>query len=161
MRSWKFSNSLSSVMFFRKESSVLIPGFDLSLSRDTNSTVSRLKWGTNSFTHEPLWVVTHTAWFTKSVDSKFSRVLIGSRKYNSEYPWIFTVLGRDSKWLLFSRQFRMRWNFSGEWKSCSNKYQETDKIWPVGVYCSKKFLFDFYPTDLVNTKTTTPLRVGL
>ena len=71
MRSWKFSNSLSSVMFFRKESSVLIPGFDLSLSRDTNSTVSRLKWGTNSFTHEPLWDVTHTAWFTKSVDSNF------------------------------------------------------------------------------------------
>ena len=25
---------------------------------------------------------------------------------------------------------------------------------------TKKFLFDFYPTDLVNTKTTIPLRVG-
>ena len=86
MRSWKFSKSLSSVMFFRKGSSVLIPGFDSSLLRDVNSTVSPLKWGTvtvlpmnlcgswrtppgvtvemrhsNSFTHEPLWVVTHTA----------------------------------------------------------------------------------------------------
>ena len=36
MRSWKFSKSLY----------VLIPGFDSSLSRDANSTVSRLKWGT-------------------------------------------------------------------------------------------------------------------
>jgi len=31
--------------------------------------------------------------FTKSVTSKFSRVLIGSR--NSEYPWLFTVLFCD------------------------------------------------------------------
>ena len=35
---------------------------------------------------------------------RFSRVLIGSR--NSEYPWIFTVLGRDSTCLHVSRQFR-------------------------------------------------------
>ena len=40
MRSWKFSKSFSSVMFFRKGSSVLILGFDSSLSRDANSTVS-------------------------------------------------------------------------------------------------------------------------
>ena len=33
--------------------------------------------------------------FTKSVDSKFSRVLIGSR--NSEYPWLFTVLRTERK----------------------------------------------------------------
>ena len=46
MRSWKFSKSLSSVMFFRKGMSVLIPGFDSSLLRDANSTVSRLKWRT-------------------------------------------------------------------------------------------------------------------
>ena len=46
MRSWKFSKSLSSVMIFGKGSSVLIPGFDSLLSRDANSTVSRLKWGT-------------------------------------------------------------------------------------------------------------------
>ena len=46
MRSWKFSKSLSSVMFFGKGSSVLIPGFDSFLLRDANSTVSRLKWGT-------------------------------------------------------------------------------------------------------------------
>ena len=46
MRSWKFSKSLSFLMFFRKGSSVFIPGFDPSLSRDAYSTVSRLKWGT-------------------------------------------------------------------------------------------------------------------
>ena len=33
-------------MFFRKGISVLIPGFDSSLLRDANSTVSGLKWGT-------------------------------------------------------------------------------------------------------------------
>jgi len=31
-------------------------------------------------------------------------VLIGS--LNSEYPWIFIVLGRDSKWLLVPCQFQ-------------------------------------------------------
>ena len=46
MRSWKFSISFSSVMFFAKGSSVLIPEFDSSLSRDANSTASQLKWGT-------------------------------------------------------------------------------------------------------------------
>ena len=35
---------------------------------------------------------------------QFSRVLIGSG--NLEYPWIFTVLGRNSTWLLVSRQFQ-------------------------------------------------------
>ena len=49
--------------------------------------------------------------FTKSVDSNFARVLIGSR--NSKYAWIFTVLGRDSKWLLVSRQFQ-KMNFGGK-----------------------------------------------
>ena len=29
-----------------------------------------------------------------------------------------------------------RWNFSGKWSSCSNKYQERDKIWLVAVYWS-------------------------
>ena len=50
------SKSLSSVMFFRKGSSVLISGFDSSLSRVTIE-MRRI----NSFTHEGLWVVTHTA----------------------------------------------------------------------------------------------------
>ena len=27
-------------------------------------------------------------------------------------------------------------------------------------FINKKFLFDFYPIDLVNTKKTIPLRVG-
>ena len=58
MRSWKFLKSLSSVMFFGNGSSVLIPWFDSSLLRDANSTVSWMRHS-NSFTHEPLWVVTH------------------------------------------------------------------------------------------------------
>ena len=42
---------------------------------------------------------------------------------------------------------------------------ETLSIWNVNKlkvmsFINKKFLFDFYPTDLVNTKTTIPLRVG-
>ena len=74
-----------------------------------------------------------------------------------------------------------RWNFSGKWSSCTNKYQEREQIWLVGVYWSLKKNFltefgnnarnivnwnvnklelsDFYPTDLVNTKTTIPLRI--
>ena len=68
--------------------------------------------------------------FTKSVDSNFLRVLIGSR--NLEYPWIFTVLRTES----FRRKFRKK------------------KLWPL-----IKTTF-FYPSDLVNTKTTIPLRVG-
>ena len=30
----------------------------------------------------------------------------------------------------------------------------------VTSFIHKKFLFEFYPTDLVNSKTTIPLRVG-
>ena len=48
-------------MFFGKGSSVLIPGFDSFLLRDANSTVSIEMRHSNSFTHEPLWAVTHTA----------------------------------------------------------------------------------------------------
>ena len=48
-------------MFYRNRSTVLIPGFYSSLSRDSErdaySTVSRI----NSFTHEPLLVVRYTA----------------------------------------------------------------------------------------------------
>ena len=38
-----------------------------------------------------------------------------------------------------------RWNFSGKWSSCANKYQERDKIWLLGVYWSvgEKFLTEF------------------
>ena len=64
---------------------------------------------------------------------QFSRVLIGSR--NSEYPWLFTVLRRERK---MARRFA--------------KVSE-EKI-------NTAF---FYPSDLVNTKTTInqlPLRVG-
>ena len=42
-------------MFFRKGSSVLIHVFDSSLSRDANSTVSRLKWGTAIILPMNLW----------------------------------------------------------------------------------------------------------
>ena len=61
---------------------------------------------------------------------QFSRVLIGSR--NSEYPWLFTVLQTERK---MARHFA--------------KVSEEEI----------KTAF-FYPSDLVNTKTTIPLRVG-
>ena len=40
----------------------------------------------------------------KISEQQFSHLLIGPP--NSEYPWIFTVLGRVSKWLLVSWQFQ-------------------------------------------------------
>ena len=58
------------------------------------------------------------------------RVLIGSR--NSEYPWIFTVLRTER-----------------EMASCFAKALE-EEIQEAS----------FYPSDLVNTKTTILLRVG-
>ena len=58
------------------------------------------------------------------------RVLIGSR--NSEYPWIFTVLRTER-----------------EMASCFAKVLEEE--------IQEAF---FYPSDLVNTKTTILLRVG-
>ena len=61
---------------------------------------------------------------------QFSRVLIGSR--NSEYPWLFTVLRTERK---IARRFV--------------KVSEEEI----------KTAF-FYPFDLVNTKTSIPLRVG-
>ena len=33
------------------------------------------------------------------------------------------------------------WNFSGKWSSCTNKYQEREKIWLVGVYWSLEKIF--------------------
>ena len=68
--------------------------------------------------------------FTKSVDSKFSRVLIDSR--NSEYPWIFTALRMERK---MARRFA---------KVSEEEIEEAF----------------FYPSDLIKTKTTIPLRVG-
>ena len=66
------------------------------------------------------------------MDSKFLRVLIGSRN-----PWIFTVLRMERKMVL---------RFA--------KVSEEEMV-------AIKTAF-FYPIDLVNTKTTTgiPLRVG-
>ena len=61
---------------------------------------------------------------------QFSRLLIGSR--NLEYPWIFTVLRTERK---MARRFA--------------KVSEEEI----------KTAF-FYPSDLLNTKTTIPLRVG-
>ena len=58
------------------------------------------------------------------------RVLIGSR--NSEYPWIFTVLRTERK---MARRFA----------------KVSEEEIKTGF---------FYPSDLVNTKTTIPLRVG-
>ena len=61
---------------------------------------------------------------------QYSRVLIGSR--NSEYPWLFTVLRTDRK---MARRFA---------KVSEEEIEEAF----------------FYPSDLVNTKTTIPVRVG-
>jgi len=61
---------------------------------------------------------------------QFLRILIGS--HNSEYPWIFTVLRTERK---MARRFV--------------KVSEAE--------IEEAF---FYPSDLVNTKTTIPLRVG-
>ena len=49
-------------MFFRKGGGVLIPGFDSSLSRDAYDRVTIEMRHIYSIVHEPLWVVTHTAW---------------------------------------------------------------------------------------------------
>ena len=61
---------------------------------------------------------------------QFSRVLIGSR--NSEYPWIFTVLRTERK---MARRFA---------KVSEKEIEEAF----------------FYPSDLVNTKTTIHLTFG-
>ena len=61
---------------------------------------------------------------------QFSRVLIGSR--NSEYPWIFTVLRTERKMAL---------RFA--------KVSEEEFV------AINEAAF-FYPSDLVNTKTTIP-----
>ena len=61
---------------------------------------------------------------------QFSRVLIGSR--SSEYPWIFTVLRTERK---MARRFA---------KVSEEEIEETF----------------FYPSGLVNAKTTILLRVG-
>ena len=62
---------------------------------------------------------------------QFSRVLIGS--CNLLYPWIFTVLGTERK------------------MACCFANVSEEEIEEV---------FFFYPSDLVSTKTTIPLRVG-
>ena len=68
------------------------------------------------------------------MDRNFSRVLIGSR--NLGYPWIFTVLRTDRK---MARRFA--------------------KVSQEEIVAINEATF-FYPSDLVNTKTTIPLRVG-
>ena len=72
----------------------------------------------------------HPATSNKSQQQQFSPVLIGSG--NLEYPWIFTVLQTERK---MARRFA---------KVSEEEIEEAF----------------FYPSDLVNTKTTIPLRVG-
>ena len=74
-------------MFYGKGSSVLIPGFDSFLFREANSTVRvtiKIRHS-NSFTHEPLWVVTHTAWETLVHDCMYQVVL------NSETTELYSM----------------------------------------------------------------------
>ena len=65
---------------------------------------------------------------------QFLRILIGSR--NLEYPWIFTVLQTERKMA-----------------RCLAKVSEEQ------IVAINEVPF-IYPSDLVNTKTTIPLRVG-
>ena len=51
-------------MFLRKGSSILIPEFD---SCELDRVTIEMRHS-NNFTHEPLWVVTHTAWVDKKRD---------------------------------------------------------------------------------------------
>ena len=65
---------------------------------------------------------------------QFSHVLIGSR--NLEYPWIFTVLRTERK------------------MACHLANVSKEEILAISETAF------FYPSDLVNTKTTIPFRVG-
>ena len=80
--------------------------------------------------YEVVYEIFHISIYQMS-GCNFSRVLSGSR--NSEYPWLFTVLRTERK---MARRFA--------------KVSEEET----------KTAFFFYPSDLVNTKTTIPLRVG-
>ena len=71
--------------------------------------------------------------FTKSVDSNFCAFWLA--------PVTRNILGYSLFWDGIQNGFSFRGsfeglNFSGKWNSCTNKYQETDKIWLVGVYWS-------------------------
>ena len=82
---------------------------------------------------EERWIYTSTlrvSVYIHHYSPPLRSVLIGSR--NSEYPWLFTVLRTERK---MARRFA--------------KVSEEE--------IKTKF---FYPSDLVNTKTTIPLRVG-
>ena len=71
--------------------------------------------------------------FTKSVDSNFRAFWLA--------PVTRNILGYPLFWDGIQNGFSFRdsferWNFSGKWNSCTNKYQETDKIWLVRLYWS-------------------------
>ena len=75
--------------------------------------------------------------FTKSVDNDFRAFWLA--------PVTRTIIGYSLFWdgnqngFSFPDSFE-RWTFSGKWSSCTNKYQERDKIWLVGVSVDgKKF----------------------
>ena len=77
--------------------------------------------------------------FTKSVDSD-SRVLIGSR--NSDYPWIFAVLGRDSKWLLVSKDEILAVNEPAVPTNTKKKKRQNLACRRLLVYRKKMFLLN-------------------
>ena len=79
--------------------------------------------------------------FTKSVDSEFRAFWLA--------PVTLNVLEYSPFWDRIQNGFSFRnsfqrWNCSGKWSSCTNKYQERDKSWLVGVYWSveKTFLLN-------------------
>ena len=148
MRSWKFSKSLSSVMFFRKGSSVLTPGFDSSLSRDANSTVLRLKWGTATILPMNLCGSWRTHLQSQSELYHVSRwyytlvvYLIGQLRRDafgrlSVKPWCYSGLrspGRSNStyyWDLHYIEDIARWredmNFIFEWQN--NIYERAQRV---------------------------------
>ena len=79
------------------------------------------------------WVILIIISLYQISGEQFSRVLIGSR--NLEYPWIFTVLQTERK---MARRLA--------------KVSEE-----IGAINEVAF---FHPSDVVNTKTAIPLRVG-
>ena len=79
---------------------------------------------------------------TKSVDSSFRSFCLALVTRN--------ILGYSLFWDGIQNGFSFRdsferWNFSGKWSSCANKYQQRDKIRFVGVYWSveKNILTEF------------------
>ena len=92
--------------FLRKDEILELPRWQNTSKMFSVVSTTRNSSTTHSLSSTPSKTVTKTISISvhQISEQQFSRLLIGS--LSSEYPWIFTVLGRDSKWLLVSRQFQ-------------------------------------------------------